>query len=389
VKRSTPLPPLLSLAALLLVSIACNLPAQSVQEPPTASPTPLPPTPLDTSTVLPPSSADDLDTFAQQLQQSLVAEDYATLERLMGEAFSMGYLDGASGLITVTDAVTLLRDELLSGTDPIAFDPSIDVATIGLSELEPAGIAVARALFSTGWGAENVDQALIFISTADDGRFYFSGMLYARGGFPAAPIPNTAELPPTLVAAPTPNPAPHGPALYQTDFRAGWAILDEESVRSEHTEDGYRLDVFGSWAGWAYTTRVNQSQFYAEITARPEQCPVGQGSYGLMFHHQDSTHFRFFVIWCSGLYSLHQRSEQNRAVRLEENALPTSINPSSGEHRIGVLALNNVLTLYVDDIRVAAIGVSEMPSGDVGPYVETTGPQTTSVTFTELRVYQP
>jgi hypothetical protein len=260
------------------------------------------------------------------------------------------------------------------------------------SELGPTGSEVVRALFSTGWGAENSDQAIVYISASGSGALYFSGLLYARGGFPnaTASAGDQGTVPtPTTAAAPTPNAAPHGPTLYQTDFRAGWAIFDAENVRSGHIEDGYRFEVSGSFAGWAYSTRVNQSEFYAEITVRAEECPQGQGAYGLVFQYEDDTHFRFLVVWCSGLYSLFQRTEGNRATRLEEASLPTGIDPTTGEHRIGVLALNNVLTLYVDDIRLAAIGVSEMPAGDVGPYAETTGSQAISVVFGGLSVYQP
>ncbi len=194
---------------------------------------------------------------------------------------------------------------------------------------------------------------------------------------------------PTIAASEKPSPAPRGTSVYQSDFQSGWAIFDELQVSSSHTIDGYMMNVHGPWAGWAYTTRLSRNEFYAEITARPSECPSGQGTYGLLFHYVDPSHFRAFVVWCSGLFSAFQRTETNRAALLVEGALPQVLDVSSGDHRIGVLSHNNTITFFVDEYQVGQINVTETLPGDIGPYVESTGSQTTSILFTDLNVYSP
>src|SRR5436309_3489868 len=92
------------------------------------------------------------------------------------------------------------------------------------------------------------------------------------------------------------------------------------------------------------------------------------------------------------LFRLPERRAQQQRLKLKSLRIRLRvghpIDPTTGEHKVGVLAQGTNLTLYVDDYRVNAVGVSDMPSGDVGPYAETTGPETISVLFTHLIVYQ-
>ena len=232
------------------------------------------------------------------------------------------------------------------------------------------------------------------LAVSADGSFYFGGVIYARGGFAnvqAIATPTIAQVPSTqpVVATLEPSPASHGPSIYHTDFLSGWAIFDELQVHTSHTGDGYLINVQGPWAGWTYTTRLHESNFYAEITAHPSECPSGQGTYGLVFHYEDESHFRAFVVWCSGLFSAFERTEASRANLLIEGALPQGLDISMGDHRIGVLANNNTLKFFVDDYEIGHIGMAEFPAGDIGPYVESTGSQPISILFTDLNIYSP
>jgi hypothetical protein len=202
------------------------------------------------------SATTDFARFTEQLKTALVDEEFAALESMMGSAFYIRY-HGAEGVyITVSDAVTLLRDEL-GGAGPITFDETMDPAALVEGELAPADLPLIQTFFSTGWGASNADQAVVLVSASPDGGPYFGGLVYARGGFPDAVASTvTPGTSPTATATPvvlpTPNPAPRGPVINQTDFPSGsWYTFDEADGRGEHVEGGYRLQVF-SWAKWQF-----------------------------------------------------------------------------------------------------------------------------------------
>ncbi len=227
---------------------------------------------------------------------------------------------------------------------------------------------------------------------------------------PTPEVQVTAVTPPTV--APTPQPSdtapPHpdpsgkqaqvpggaqpdppevGSVLYETDFSIGWPILEIDNGSTQPRSDGYLMDV-AEYGLWAYTTQAGYSAFYVEVEAVPQQCPSGQGSYGVMFHYVSDTSFRVLIVTCSGRYVLFERTSDVRAKVMAEDVLPDPVRPGSGTHRVGVLSSDGKLTLYVDDYLVSSVTVVTMPAGDVGPYVETTGAPI-SVLFTRLAVYAP
>jgi hypothetical protein len=149
---------------------------------------------------------------------------------------------------------------------------------------------------------------------------------------------------------------------------------------------GYQINA-NRYALWVYTTRVRSDSFYAEAVATPILCPAGQGAYGLLFHFQDDDHFRSLVITCSGRYSLLERTGPNNTASLSEGTLPPDINPGTGEHIISVRALGSTLNLYVDYLPLDTIeNITEMPSGDIGLYVQTID-SPTSVIFSRLSIF--
>jgi hypothetical protein len=191
---------------------------------------------------------------------------------------------------------------------------------------------------------------------------------------------------PTFTGSPTAEPPTHGTLLYETRFTQGWVPLTGDKATGTPTSEGYQIDISQPWALYAYTSRSRQTTFFAEITAKPLQCQKGNGGYGMVFAYQSDTSFRIFMIWCSGRYSLLERVSTSSVNLLGEGTLPAGIDPVSGEHTLGVGALNNRLVLYVDSQQVAKVDVSTLPAGDFGPYAETTG-SPLSVLFTWLSIY--
>lgn len=380
------------LISLFVAGMACNTPPS----PNVITSTINSPTPEGTVGSSVPSPTVDIAEFATRLEVALMDKDFNQIRNFMGDAFLVRYIDGASGTIAIDDAVTLMQQNLLISEHPLTFDETISADALVGDSWQGVDPPVVKAELSRGWGESGADQAIILISVKANGSAIFSGLIYARGGFGLAAtatanvtVAYTFSPSPsgTVDTLPTANPAPRGPALYETDFKTGWTLFNETNVKSQHMQDGYQIDVQGTWAGWSFTTKVNKTDFYAEITARPLQCPENQGNYGLIFHYRDDNHFRLFLIWCNGRYTLTERTEEIRARLLTEGHLLDQMDPKTGDHRIGVLSQENNITLYIDDIQLTRVGVGDSVSGDLGPYVETTGSPVVSVVFTHMFVY--
>jgi hypothetical protein len=163
-------------------------------------------------------------------------------------------------------------------------------------------------------------------------------------------------------------------------------VFDVENGTTALVPGGYQMDVVEQ-ALWAYTGSVNAAEFYAELEVTPGACPTGQGAYGLVFHRRDDVRYRFFLVWCSGLYSLFQRETASRVSTLGEGSLPDGLDPSGGTHVLGIRVLNNTISLYVDNYLLGNFGALDIPAGDIGPYAETKGGPI-SVLFSRLAVYQ-
>ncbi len=213
------------------------------------------------------------------------------------------------------------------------------------------------------------------------------------------PEPTQAEAP---ADPPTPEEAPEEPApaagpvqsgppvvgepAFETDFTAGWP--SEEYKGFGHVKVvGGGYEMYSILQGlWMVTTRVALSEFYVEVEATPTQCPVEQAWYGVVFHYRGMENFRFFVVTCSGKWALFERSGASVAAKIEDGDVSAEIDVAHGTHTIGVLADNNVLTLFADHYELAKVGVSDMPDGDISPYVETKGAPIL-VTFSRMAIY--
>ncbi|HSL31341.1 MAG TPA: SH3 domain-containing protein [Anaerolineales bacterium] len=131
----------------------------------------------------------DATQFKQMLVDALNARDFKLLKSLMGESFMIGYWQSEGTSNTPDQAIEQLRLNLLSGSAPVAADPEKDlVALLGADPVTIVGPDVVEAspLFTTGWGPEGSDEAILFVAKRPDGNWYWYGLLFARDGFAAS-----------------------------------------------------------------------------------------------------------------------------------------------------------------------------------------------------------
>jgi uncharacterized protein YraI len=147
----------------------------------------------------------DVSQFKQTLVNALNARDYELLKTLMDGSFTIGYWRSEGTSNTPEQAIEQLQRNLLSAAAPIAPDLSKDlVALLGMDPVTIAGPEVieASSLFTSGWGPEGKDEAILFTAQHQNGELYWHGLLLAQDGF-AKPEPIVTQPPVDMNAYPT------------------------------------------------------------------------------------------------------------------------------------------------------------------------------------------
>ena len=129
---------------------------------------------------------EDVSQFNQILVDALNARDYEQLKSLMGDPFVIAYWLSEGTSNTPDQAIEQLQRNLLSSDSPVTADPETDLdALLGM---DPATIVGPDAvevspLFTSGWGPEGDDEAILFVAKRPSGEWYWYGLLFAKDGF--------------------------------------------------------------------------------------------------------------------------------------------------------------------------------------------------------------
>jgi hypothetical protein len=203
--KQKPRPVLIALAAaaLILATIACNLPggetatAEPVQEPtteaealpeaPTGEPAEQPP---EESAEAPPedegAGEEDpaLQAFETELLNALAgSRDYEALQAFMGDPFMIAGWQAGGSEVSPAEAAERLRTSLLPPDNVMTYTLDTDIeALIGQDPYTffPGGV---RFIFTEGWGGSATGEAILIIKQKPDGGYYWSGVLVAEQGF--------------------------------------------------------------------------------------------------------------------------------------------------------------------------------------------------------------
>jgi uncharacterized protein YgiM (DUF1202 family) len=133
--------------------------------------------------------AHDATHFQAMLIEALNARDYERLKAFIGDSFMIGYWQSEGTSNTPEQAIEQLRLNLLASTSPITADPNKDlVALLGTDPVTIAGPDATEAspLFTSGWGQEGKDEAILFTAKRPNGHLYWYGLLFAKDGFAQA-----------------------------------------------------------------------------------------------------------------------------------------------------------------------------------------------------------
>ena len=133
----------------------------------------------------------DISKFKQVLVQALNARDYSLLKVMMDESFMIGYWESEGSSQTPDLAVEQLQRSLLNATSLITADESKNLVellgTDPITIVDPE-VQEVSPLFTSGWGPEGKDEAILFAARLPDGGLHWYGLLFAKDGF-ARPDP--------------------------------------------------------------------------------------------------------------------------------------------------------------------------------------------------------
>ena len=171
----------------------------------------------------------DAELFKQSLVEALNGRDYGRLQAFMDSSFLAGYWLSEGGANTPEQAIELLQRSLLASSSPVAADPRMNL--IDLLGTDPytilgAEVIEASPLFTSGWGPEGRDEAILFVARRSNGEMYWHGFMFAEDGFaqigpivqPATPVPSQPS-----------QPAP-GPGTQVIPSITILSVVEDESV---------------------------------------------------------------------------------------------------------------------------------------------------------------
>lgn len=148
--------------------------------------------PAAQGTTVPPDGSGEanslLNSYTEALSMAVSNRNYEMMQNLMGDPFTITGWRSAGNAWPPTQAVEQLRTRFYGPEGSVTFpDPEPDLATLlGVSDpnaLWGEAVNVVRTVYSTGWGPDGNDDALLLIAQRPDGAFYWHGIVFATGGF--------------------------------------------------------------------------------------------------------------------------------------------------------------------------------------------------------------
>lgn len=159
---------LFRLATLLMIVVAfaaCSAPAAPTMKPLEAEP--------------------GLESFSSDLLSALASpRDYAGLTAFMSDSWEVLIFRGNGEQYAPADAAAQMESYLLPPDNIFAYDEDADVAALlGQDPMEFYRGNATGFVFTTGWGEDGQDEAILVINQDATGRYFWQGILYSPGGF--------------------------------------------------------------------------------------------------------------------------------------------------------------------------------------------------------------
>ena len=205
--------------------------------------------------------------------------------------------------------------------------------------------------------------------------------------FPASATPTPGAL--STQKPPTPEMRPGLGTTILTDEFSDPSLWDTATSDQASAEmDNNRLNLSAQSKVYMISLRheLTASDYYAEITARPNLCR-GDDSYGLLVRANAVAYYRFSLS-CNGNVFAERISGSKH--ELLQAPLPSGDVPrgAPGEVRIGVWAVGTEMRLFLNGRYQFSVSNSNYPSGTIGVFVNSAGETPVIVSFSRLALQE-
>lgn len=204
----------------------------------------------------------------------------------------------------------------------------------------------------------------------------------------------------TVDATPTPEPQPttgypnrpegvldwtSGEPFYISQYDRNWPTIDDGQVHIYLSGGKYVFEINTDARRYIATDSINEDNFYTQVEINPVTCPETAG-YGLFFRLQDGNNYYALTVFCNNRLTVYARAGGDLITTpLVDTTLPSNLSANeNGVHVIGILALDNVFTVYFDTFEVAVFESDLHPRGDIALYAANPTYETMRVDFDNL-----
>lgn len=189
---------------------------------------------------------------------------------------------------------------------------------------------------------------------------------------PAAEILNVAPV--STQTAPLDIFYPQGKAIWQDNFEDdhNWDLYQDEHTQFSIQNGQLQMTALNAdnWDGWLLTWQ-KFNDFYVEANFNSAGC-VGLNHYGLIVRANElngKENGYLFNVSCNGYYSMGLRSEDGYTILIPWTASPTLKQSDKQSVRLGVMAQEDHLALFINGEWQADIEDKTISSGQFGPFI--------------------
>jgi Tol biopolymer transport system component len=283
-----------------------------------------------------------------------------------------------------TDAVAVVRVELEVGRQ------IVDLQSSPTAEGQPSLTGILRWTPTTA----GVHTLLVYAYNRDGVSSDVVGLeIIVEGPAPQPQATPQADAATTRTAA-TPSVSEPAAILFADDFSdsdSGWSVASEESYAQGYEGGEYFVEhiQLNNASRWQTYPDQSFSDFTAEVEVRFEAEDEYVGA-ALIWRWQDNNNFYVFRIRNTGEYDLFKRVDGEWDVLIPHTASP-HINSGVATNSLRVVAIGDLIRIYVNDYHLADLIESSFTEGKIGLYgsVYTESPISTRVFFDNLEVAEP
>ena len=230
----------------------------------------------------------------------------------------------------------------------------------------------------------------------------------------ATPFPTETPVPPTISPtstptlviptatatplSPTPTISPDDPAIalgepdYVDNFNNsnGWTLFDDECFKSEIKDGKYIVTNTGylTISCWEVTALKEQDMYLQTLVSMPDNCSPND-RFGMIFRAPDLNQGYLVGLTCDGRFFFYKWDGKKTTTLIPPGSNPAIQIGSGKENRLGVKALGDSYTIYVNGTLLGnVIDKQFTEKGLIGYFTGTNSGDPFTVKFDDLSVWR-